>query len=114
MTRKIARKTQARLVMKRDKPSIFGSKDRCIVFSMGRSNTKMREGRTVTQQITPSKTPFAMTIPKSQPRVKLIKQRAINPAMVVMELPTTEVMVWAIACAIASFLSPLKLHFSSE
>lgn len=28
MTRKIARKTQARLVMKRDKPSIFGSKDR--------------------------------------------------------------------------------------
>ena len=51
----------------------------------------------VTQLMTPKTTPFAMQIPKSSPRVKLIKHRATNPAMVVMELPTTDLIVAAIA-----------------
>ena len=35
-----------------------------------------------------------------------MKHNAINPATVVMELPTTELIVLEIACAIARFLSP--------
>ena len=53
----------------------------------------MSEGRTVTQPITPSRTPFAITSPRSKPRVKDIKQSAIKPAIVVIELPSTEVKV---------------------
>ena len=64
------------------------------------------DGRTVTQAITPNTTPFAMTTPMSSPRVKLMKHSAINPAIVVTELPTTDENVWEIACAIARFLSP--------
>ena len=48
------------------------------------------DGRMVTQAITPKTTPFAMTTPMSSPRVKLIKHKAINPATVVTELPTTD------------------------
>ena len=33
---------------------------------------------------------LTITIPKSSPNVKLIKHKAINPAIVVMELPTTD------------------------
>ena len=62
---------------------------------------------------TPKTTPFAITSPKSFPSVKLIKHRAINPAIVVMELPTTEVKVFEIACAIARFLSPGKRSWFS-
>ena len=82
--------------------------ERCIVLLSGLSSTKIIAGRTVTQLRTPSKTPFAMTIPKSLPRVKVIKQSAIKPATVVIELPSTEVTVSLIATAIASLLS---LHF---
>lgn len=39
----------------------------------------------MTQLITPKTTPFAITIPKSRPSVKLIKHNAINPATVVTE-----------------------------
>ena len=60
----------------------------------------------VTQAITPKITPLAITTPRSSPKVKLMKHNAINPATVVMELPTTEVMVFDIACAMARFLSP--------
>ncbi len=49
---------------------------------------------------------LAITTPRSSPKVKLMKHNAINPATVVMELPTTEVMVFEIACAMARFLSP--------
>ena len=55
----------------------------------------------VTQLITPKRTPFAITTPRSSPRVKVIKQSAINPAMVVREEPVTEAMVATIACSIA-------------
>ena len=62
--------------------------------------------------ITPNTTPLAITIPKSIPRVKLIKHRAIKPATVVMELLTTEVMVSLMAFAMASFLSGIFPLFS--
>ena len=67
----------------------------------------MRDGSTVTQQMTPSRTPLAMTTPMSRPKVKLMKQRAMKPAMVVREEPVTEVMVAAMAWAMASFLSAM-------
>ena len=59
----------------------------------------------VIQAITPITTPFAITTPRSIPRVKLMKHRAIKPATVVRELLTTEVMVSPTAFAMASFLS---------
>ena len=76
-----------------------------VVFSIALSNTRIRDGRIVTQAITPSTTPFAMTIPRSSPSVKLMKHSATKPATVVIELPTTDDIVSAMACAIASFLS---------
>ena len=63
--------------------------------------------------ITPNTTPFAMTIPRSRPRAKLMKQSAINPATVVIDEPTTEVSVFPIATAIASLWSPGFFSFSS-
>ena len=59
------------------------------------SQASIREGSTVTQQITPSTTPFAITIPRSKPRVKVMKQSAIKPAIVVRDEPATEVIVAA-------------------
>jgi len=73
----------------------------CIVFSNALSNVRIMEGRIVTQPITPITTPFAITIPRSKPSVNVMKHSAINPATVVMEEPTTEVMVFPIATAIA-------------
>lgn len=64
------------------------------------------------QAITPITTPFAITIPRSMPRVKLMKHRAIKPATVVIELLTTEVTVSAMAPAMASFLSGICAFFS--
>ena len=46
-----------------------------------------------------------MTTPRSMPRVKLIKHNAIKPAIVVIELPVTEVNVFVIAIAMADLLS---------
>ena len=77
----------------------------CFVFCKGLSRIRIRAGRTVTQPMTPSRTPFAMTMPKSRPMVKDMKHREINPATVVMELPTTLVSVFWIATAMASLLS---------
>ena len=85
--------------------SVEGIRDLCLVLRSNLSRAKIRDGRVVTQPITPRTTPFAMTIPRSFPRVKLIKHRAINPATVVTELPTTEVSVLWIASAMASRLS---------
>ena len=69
----------------------------CLVLSIALSNTRIIDGNTVTQQITPKITPFAMVTPRSRPKVKLMKQSAINPATVVMELPITDVKVFEIA-----------------
>ena len=66
---------------------------------------RIMEGRTVTQATTPKHTPLAMTMPRSRPNVKLMKHRAINPAMVVTELPTMELNVSSIAAAMASSFS---------
>ena len=64
------------------------------------------EGSIVTQPITPKITPFAITTPISRPRVKLMKQSAINPAIVVMDEPITDCSVMLIAAAMADRLSP--------
>ena len=53
----------------------------------------MRAGRIVTEPMTPRTTPLAMTRPRSSPRVKVIKQRAMKPATVVAEEPMTELKV---------------------
>jgi len=58
----------------------------------------------VTHPMTPKTTPLAITIPRSKPKVKLMKHSAINPATVVMEEPTTLVRVFPIATAMASLL----------
>ena len=70
----------------------------CFVFCKGLSRIRIRAGRTVTQPMTP----IAMTMPKSRPMVKDMEIREINPATVVMELPTTLVSVFWIATAMAS------------
>ena len=77
--------------------SILGIMDLCFVFCNGLSNTKINAGNTVMQPITPRITPLAITIPKSLPRVKLMKQRAIKPATVVIDDPTTDAIVSFIA-----------------
>ena len=77
-------------------------------------NTKMKAGKTVTHEITPKITPFAITIPRSSPNVKLIKHKAMKPATVVIELLTTEDIVAAIASAIADLLSPSCFSSSSS
>ena len=84
---------------------VEGINARCMVLFKGLSSTKIMEGKIVTQPITPKITPFAMTIPRSLPRVKVMKHSAIKPATVVMELPTTEARVSLIASAMASLLS---------
>jgi len=70
-----------------------GIRDLCISFCSGLSSKSIIAGKTVTQPITPRTTPFAMTMPRSFPRVKDMKQSAMNPATVVTELPITLVSV---------------------
>ena len=85
----------------------------CFVFSIALSHARISAGRIVTHPITPNTTPFAITIPRSSPSVKLMKQRATKPAIVVIELPVTETIVWEMACAMARFLSPSYLSICS-
>ena len=73
-----------------------------VVLSIALSHMSINDGRTVTEAITPSTTPFAITIPRSAPSVKLIKHRAMKPAIVVTELADTDAMVALIASAIAA------------
>ena len=76
----------------------------CFVFSIDLSNVSINAGKTVTEQITPRTTPFAITSPISRPSVKFIVHKAANPAIVVKELPEIESIVALIADAIASCL----------
>ena len=82
-----------------------GSSALCAVLRIAPSKSRIIAGRTVTQEITPQMTPFAMTMPRSRPSVKLMKHMARKPATVVSELLTTEPTVMEIACAIAVFRS---------
>ena len=68
----------------------------------------------VTVLITPINTPFAITNPISLPNPSSITHKAKKPAIVVVELPKTEVTVFVIAFAIAFFLSLGYLSFSSS
>ena len=82
-----------------------------LVFSHHLSNTSKSAGKIVKTVITPRSTPFAITIPKSLPKVRLIVHNTRNPAMVVVELPITEVNVSFIASFMASsfFILPFLL-----
>ena len=93
-------------------PLRSGNKALCFVFLKGLSNTRIIAGRTVRQQTTPSSTPLAMTMPRSRPSVKLMKHKAIKPAIVVTEEPITLDIVSSIACAIAFSLSSVSAYFS--
>ena len=86
-----------------------GISERWCVFSINLSQIKINDGKTVTQQITPIITPFAITIPKLAPNANVIKHSAANPATVVTELPVMDLNVFEIACAIARSLSPSNL-----
>ena len=90
------------------KPLMSGIRDLCRVFCRGLSSSSIILGRMVTQPITPSSTPLAITMPRSRPRVKLMKHRAMKPAMVVMELPSTEAKVSWMATAMASLWSVVR------
>ena len=83
--------------MKPDNLSMLLISGLCFVFSIGLSKIRIIAGRTVTQQITPITTHFALTIPRSRPSANVIKQSAAKPAIVVTELPTIDLKVLAIA-----------------
>lgn len=86
-----------------------------ILGNVGQANyAASKAGSKVTQHRTPITTPLAITIPISRPSEKVIKQSAINPATVVIELPITDLKVALMACAIALSLSPSnRFLFSS-
>ena len=73
---------------------MLGIRGLCRVFCSTLSKVRIKAGSTVTQPKTPKMTPLAITMPRSRPRVKLIKHRAMKPATVVMELPMTLFRVW--------------------
>ena len=100
--------------MKPDNLSMLLMSGLCFVFSIGLSKIRIIAGRTVTQQITPITTPFALTIPRSRPSANVIKHSAINPATVVIELPITDLNVALIAWAMARSLSPSKRFLFSS
>ncbi len=85
-----------------------------FVFLTIGSNTRISDGRIVTQEISPNRTPFAITTPRSSPILKLMKQRAMKPAMVVVEEPAIDRKVFEMACAIAVLLSSLKTFCCSS
>ena len=72
----------------------------------------IRDGKTVMVQITPSRTPFAMTTPMSSPSVSCMVHMARKPAIVVRELPVMEENVFLIAATMASS-SDAAVSFSS-
>lgn len=84
-------------------PRISGSSALCLVRRRGLFSTRMRDGRIVTQLMTPNSTPLAMTTPRSRPSVKLMKHRATKPAIVVTDEPMMDENVSVMASAMASF-----------
>ena len=79
-----------------------GSKGLWSSLTRNLLKVRIKAGRTVTAPITPKMTPLAMTIPRSIPRVKDMKQRAIKPATVVADEPKTELMVFLMASTMAA------------
>ena len=88
--------------MKRLMLATLGRSGLCKVFVIRLSIMRMTHGSSVTVPSTPRITPLLITMPRSRPSVKLIKQIATKPATVVRLLPTIEENVCPIAAAIAS------------
>ena len=76
----------------------------CLVLSINLSNASNKLGNNVNTLNKPNKTPLAITIPKSLPNVNCIVHSTKNPAIVVNELPITDLNVSTIASFIASSL----------
>ena len=91
----------------------LGKKVRWRYFSTHLSKKRMSEGRTTMVQMTPSATPFAMTMPRSAPSVSCMAQRARKPAMVVRLDAVMELMVLQMAFSMASSLEA-QSSFSSS
>ena len=89
----------------------FGNSCLCLVLFIHLLQINNIDGNTVTTQISPNRTPFAITSPISFPSDKFIEQSAKKPAIVVNALPSTDTNVSFIAFAIASsvFFSFSKL-----
>ena len=85
---------------------------RCLYFSTHLSKVRINAGRMTTVQMTPSATPFAMTMPMSRPSVRRMAHRARKPAMVVSDEAEIEVMVLQMALTMASSLEE-RSSFSS-
>ena len=83
----------------------FGTNSLCLVFSINLSNINIKLGNSVNTTITPINTPFAITIPRSDPSVNCIAHRARKPTIVVSELPVTDLNVSLIASIIASIIA---------
>ena len=83
----------------------LGNSSLCFVLVIHLSQINNIAGNTVTTQISPNRTPFAITSPISFPNVKFIEQSAKKPAIVVNALPSTDTNVSFIALAIASLVS---------
>ena len=84
--------------------SVWRRSGLCEAFDRGLSSMRISAGRTVTQPMTPRMTPLAITMPRSRPIVKDMKQSATKPATVVMDEPTTEEKVFLMAWVMASSL----------
>ena len=82
----------------------FGNRLLCFVFSIALSKYNNNTGNTVNVVITPNNTPLAITKPKSFPNVNFIVHNTMKPAIVVSELPNTDMNVSDIASVIASSL----------
>ena len=91
----------------------LGIKVRWRYFSTHLSKKRMSEGRMTMVQMTPSATPFAMTMPRSAPSVSCMAQRARKPAMVVRLDAVMELMVLQMAFSMASSLEAQSFFSSS-
>ena len=84
-----------------------------IKFYDIKSSNNNKLGNTVSTVTTPKSTPLAITMPKSLPNVNFIVHNTKKPAIVVKELPITDVNVSLIASAIASSLLAYSFFFFS-
>ena len=102
MATKIIRRAGKNLTIFWLKPVKSGRMDLWSSFSITLLKVRMRAGRTVTEPITPRTTPLAITRPRSNPKPKVIKQRARKPATVVAEPPKTDAKAALMAFSMAA------------
>ena len=92
----------------------FGMKVRCVCLRIAPRKVMMSAGSTVSVQMTPSRTPFAITRPMSMPSVRRMVHSARKPAIVVKELAEIEEKVFCTARTIAVSSSAPPSRSSSK